>query len=1640
MSINAQPFSPTFKLVGNLTADQILVYDASENAFVNATNSGASGSVGLSSVSNTGTGTGIGQQTGSALELKSLIAGTNLTITDNGQALVIDATVPTTAYTGTNLGSGEGIYKQNNIAGDQLEFKSIAVGNGLSISEANDTLTIECTISTAGYLQVANNLSDIGNAVSARTNLDVYSKAESDAKYLRIDASSVPTVDNAYDLGSSTKRFNDVYAETFHGTAILADNLTISGSATGDVLTWNGSTWVSSAPTGGGGGGGAGVPQTLTLNGNTLSISGGNSVTLASYTDDDPFIRLDASSIPTVDNQFDIGSSTKRFQDIYAESFQGVATAADTLTVTGNSGDVLTYNGSQWVAAAPTGGGGGGGNQVAQTLALNGSQIAISSGNSIDIGPLIGATAPDWSNITNKPTIPADVSDLTDTTNLLVGSQSLVLIGTQLTISGGNTVDFAGMFTDTDNQTLTFDQNTNFLTIANGNAVDLSPLAGGGGASALSGLSDVDTTSAGHVPTDGQALLWSQTMGHWMPGNPASSTLTGLSDVDSVDTPTTGDMILYDGSEWKYILLEDEIVTRINTSKLQNIVDSAQGVNVTGRIATDSIDVGSGGGITVQPGGTVDLQGTTVHFGSATIAGGNAFNSVINNHLWSGATAPTNGYVLSWNSTLNAGSGDYEWVAQSGGAGSSSFLGLTDTPGAFTGNTFVKVNNAGTALEFTTVNLFDGDYNSLTNQPTIFDGDYNNLTNKPTIPADVGDLTDTGNLLGGSANQTLSLVGTQLSLTNGGSVDFAGMFTDTDNQTLTFNSANNNLLISNGNSVDLSALSTASQTIDDLQDVNVTGTQDGQFLVYNNTSGDWENMTVTLFDGDYNNLTNKPTLFNGDYNGLTNRPTVPADLSDLADVSSSAPSTGQVLKWDGSAWAPASDSTGAGGAGISLTDLSAGSGLSYNSTTGAFSLNAQLNDLLQVNAPSPSTGDVLKWSGSEWAPAVDNAAADTDALPEGSTNLYFNAGRFDAQFNTKTTDDLTQGTTNIYYDDNLVDARMASQIIPGANITITPGAGGTLQISAAGAGTSYTDADARQAVSVTTGTANGGGTLTYNNTSGIFTYQPADLSNINFSNITNTPTTLAGYGITDAFDGAYASLSGQPVIPTDINQLTDANSLLSSGGISEVVDDTTPQLGGDLDTNGNTIAYTFDISAGSGVYQFSDSGNNWFTSTENNPSLYLQRGQTYKFNVNASGHPFYIKTQTGTGTGNQYTKGVVNQGTQSGIVSFTVPMDAPNTLFYQCSQHAAMNGQINVTGAGGGFANWAEDSNGHILPASNATYDIGSADKKVRHLFLSDNSLYIGDDTLKTQNGALLLNGDNVQDYNNLANKPTIPADVGDLTDTGGLLGGGATVTGGTGIQVNTGVVSLNANVGDLNNVSSNAPGNGQVLKWDAGTSLWTPSNDTGGANLSTSSVGDLNDVDLSGVASGNFLSWDGTKFVAVAPSAADISNESITELSDVSTDTPNNGDVLTWDGSAYAPQAPSGGGGGGGISVERFKLNYATNGNLSSITNASSGVSATILSATGGTVEIEFSGYTYPPSNILIYGYARASNQYGIMPLNKDIATRTLAGGGSAGSPTAFGSLGSLATTLTLREADTGASRSFGTDTHAWVIFTMMS
>ena len=86
------------------------------------------------------------------------------------------------------------------------------------------------------------------------------------------------------------------------------------------------------------------------------------------------------------------------------------------------------------------------------------------------------------------------------------------------------------------------------------------------------------------------------------------------------------------------------------------------------------------------------------------------------------------------------------------------------------------------------------------------------------------------------------------------------------------------------------------------------------------------------------------------------------------------------------------------------------------------------------------------------------------------------------------------------------------------------------------------------------------------------TFAPASHTQA-FSTITSTPTTLAGYGITDAFDGAFGSLSGTPTTLAGYG-ITDA--LTSGGNIT---------LGGDLDVGGNSI-----VSASNGPINIAPNG------------------------------------------------------------------------------------------------------------------------------------------------------------------------------------------------------------------------------------------------------------------------------------------------------------------------------------------------------------------------------------------------------------------------------------------------------------------
>ena len=91
---------------------------------------------------------------------------------------------------------------------------------------------------------------------------------------------------------------------------------------------------------------------------------------------------------------------------------------------------------------------------------------------------------------------------------------------------------------------------------------------------------------------------------------------------------------------------------------------------------------------------------------------------------------------------------------------------------------------------------------------------------------------------------------------------------------------------------------------------------------------------------------------------------------------------------------------------------------------------------------------------------------------------------------------------------------------------------------------------------------------------------------------------------------------------------------------------------------------------------FIDQASDYASNSNTNPELVLYRGLTYQFAVNAPGHPFLISTTVG-GVG--YPVGVSNNNITSGVVTFTVPMDAPNTLVYYCTVHqASMNGVITI--------------------------------------------------------------------------------------------------------------------------------------------------------------------------------------------------------------------------------------------------------------------------------------------------------------------------------------------------------------------------
>jgi hypothetical protein len=379
---------------------------------------------------------------------------------------------------------------------------------------------------------------------------------------------------------------------------------------------------------------------------------------------------------------------------------------------------------------------------------------------------------------------------------------------------------------------------------------------------------------------------------------------------------------------------------------------------------------------------------------------------------------------------------------------------------------------------------------------------------------------------------------------------------------------------------------------------------------------------ANTFSGDYSTLTNVPPsavtdvsqlgdssalFFDRDYNSLTNLPNLDDLVTDISTIGvigdvniSGTPESGQLLVWDGSIWVnqtvagfvdtnttyDVSASATAAGAQILLTDddtttttveLVGGTGINLaitdtnEITIAANAVTLSLNDLSNTSITNVQDTQTLVYSSGQWINTSDVGGLGFDdftvtvAGESGTGNLSYNTGAF-----TYTPPDLNS----------------------------------FVQLSA---------------FSVTVDSAQSGGSLSYDDVGG-FTFRPANLSG--YSQLTDLSVTTDG---TPAGGGSlsYNNSSGEfTFVPADV----------SSGGGGDVVDDTSPQLGGDLDVNNYQIQSTSGsvviAAAGGAVSLTGDTGDMSFTNTGSGIFSFAGTVNATTFTSSGSGAPVLTSAST----------------------------------------------------------------------------------------------------------------------------------------------------------------------------------------------------------------------------------------------------------------------------------------------------------------------------------------------------------------------------------------------------------------------------
>ena len=200
-------------------------------------------------------------------------------------------------------------------------------------------------------------------------------------------------------------------------------------------------------------------------------------------------------------------------------------------------------------------------------------------------------------------------------------------------------------------------------------------------------------------------------------------------------------------------------------------------------------------------------------------------------------------------------------------------------------------------------------------------------------------------------------------------------------------------------------------------------------------------------------------------------------------------------------------------------------------------------------------------------------------------------------------------------------------------------------------------------------------------TAGTFSGSGASLTNLNGSNIASGTIPIARVGDNTVTFAKLENIPTTRLVGRTASGTGDA-SALTAAEVRTLINVEDGATAG-ITTAQSNVQVTYTVTAnGSSAYRFAGHG---VDSTEDDPNIYLIRGQKYRFVNNSGGsHPFQIRSAIG---GSAYSTGVTNNGGASGNIDFAVPYDAPANLFYQCTSHGGMVGNFYIRG-GASVVTW----------------------------------------------------------------------------------------------------------------------------------------------------------------------------------------------------------------------------------------------------------------------------------------------------------------------------------------------------------------